>query len=108
METIKQIVFRESDLVVMIIPKSDAQVIPRFLNEMQESDRAPLEALKTLCRTFINSELKYVVYVSEGNALNIEGEAEAENVTKIVSEMSVEDKAIVDNAGLICTQFINA
>ena len=106
METIKQIVFRESDLVVMILPKSDAEIVPRFLNEMQDSDRTPLEELKTLCRSLVNSELKYVVYTSDGNTLNIE--AEDEDISLIVSEMSAEDKAIVDNAGVICTQLINS
>lgn len=106
METIKQIVFRESDLVVMILPKSDAEITPRFLNEIQESDRTPLEALKTLCRSLVNAELKYVVYTSDSNTLDIE--TEDENISLIVSEMSAEDKAIVDNAGVICTQLINS
>ena len=106
METIKQIVFRESDQVVIILPNSDAEIVPRFLNEMQESDRTPLEALKILCRSLVNSELKYFVYTSEGDALNIE--TGDENISLIVSEMSAEDKSIVDNAGVICTQLINS
>jgi hypothetical protein len=106
METVKQIVYREEDGVLMIIPNNpDLQIIPRFIQDLSELDRQVIEDLRTFVLTKI-STIKYVVYTADGNTLNLESTDE-ENVTLNVSELG-DDKPVVDAVGILCTQLLNS
>ena len=107
MENFKQIVYRQSDKALMIIPQNDnIQVVPRFVNELTELQQASFNDLEAFCLTQ-KDPLVYIVYTTDVNRLDIQGENE-EVVCLNVSEMSPEDKAIVDKVGVICTELLNS
>ena len=105
METIKQIVYREEDGVLMIISNNpNVLIIPRFVKDLTDTQKTVVENLKTFVLTKITA-IKYVVYTAEGNTLNLESDQE-ENITLNVSELG-DDKPVVDAVGVLCTQLIN-
>ena len=110
MNTIKQIVYTEQYNKTFVIEANEdtCPVIPRPIDEMTgEGQKEAFEALRTYCLTLIEGELKFVIYTADINRLDIQP-MEGEPVYKIVSEMAVEEKVIVDSVGLVCTQLINA
>ncbi|MEI8137285.1 MAG: hypothetical protein WCH21_08175 [Bacteroidota bacterium] len=107
MENFKQIVYRQSDKALMIIPQNDnIQVVPRFVNELTELQQVSFNELETFCLTQ-KDPLLYTVYTTDVNRLDIQGE-DNEVICLNVSEMSPEDKAIVDKVGVICTELLNS
>ena len=107
MENFKQIVYRHSDKALMIIPQNDnIQVVPRFVNELTVEQQASFNDLEAFCLTQ-KDPLVYIVYTADVNRLDIQGE-DSEVVCLNVSEMSPEDKAIVDKVGVICTELLNS
>jgi hypothetical protein len=107
MENFKQIVYRQSDQALMIIPQNEElQVVPRFVNELTELQQVSFNDLEAFCLTQKNP-LVYIVYTTDVNRLDIQGE-DNEVVCLNVSEMSPEDKAIVDKVGVICTELLNS
>lgn len=107
MENFKQIVYRQSDKALMIIPQNEElQVVPRFVNELTVEQQASFYELETYCLTQ-QDPLVYTVYTTDVNRLDIQGE-DNQVVCLIVSEMSPEDKAIVDKVGVICTELLNS
>lgn len=106
MENFKQIVYRQSDKALMIIPENNGiEVIPRFIFELTEEQQIPFSELEVFCLTQ-KHPLVYVVYTTDVNRLDIQGEND-EVTCLVVSEMSSEDKLIVDQVGIICTELIN-
>lgn len=106
METFKQIIYRDLDTALMIIPTNEElKVVPRFVNELSEQDASPLLALKDFCLTKVET-LSYVVYLQEENRLDIQP-VEGEVVCLIVSILDQADKAIVEAAGAKCTELLN-
>ena len=107
MENFKQIVYRQSDKALMIVPQDDnIQVVPRFVNELTTEQQASFYELETYCLTQ-QDPLVYTVYTTDVNRLDIQGE-DSEVVCLIVSEMNPEDKSIVDKVGVICTELLNS
>ena len=107
MENFKQIVYRQSDKALMIIPQNEElQVVPRFVNELTVEQQASFYELEVFCLTQ-KDPLVYTVYTTDVNRLDIQGEYN-EVVCLIVSEMNPEDKAIVDKVGVICTELLNS
>ena len=107
MENFKQIVYRQSDKALMIVPQDDnIQVVPRFVNELTAEQQASFNELEAYCLTQ-QDPLVYTVYTTDVNRLDIQGE-DNQVVCLIVSEMSPEDKAIVDKVGVICTELLNS
>lgn len=106
MENFKEIVYRDSDSALMIIPVNEnLEIIPRFVNELPIDDKTPLDDLRTFCLTKV-TELAYVVYKIDNNRLDIQP-VEGEVVYLLVSEMDINDKEIVENAGIVCTKLLN-
>ena len=106
MENFKQIVYRQSDKALMIIPQNEElQVVSRFVNELTVEQQASFYELEVFCLTQ-KDPLVYTVYTTDVNRLDIQGEDNAV-VCLNVSEMSPEDKAIVDKVGIICTELLN-
>ena len=107
MNTIKQVVFREEDDVFMIVPNEvEVPVIPRYIYDLTVDQQATFQALKDFCLTQVDT-LEYTVYTSESNTLDMQP-ISGTTVSLIVSEMSIDDKALVDNVGDICTLLINS
>jgi hypothetical protein len=107
MENFKQIVYRQSDKALMIIPQNEElQVVPRFVNELTEQQQVSFNELEAFCLTQ-KDPLLYTVYTTDVNRLDIQGE-DSEVICLNVYEMSTEDKLIVDNVGIICTELLNS
>lgn len=106
METIKQIVYRESDGALMIIANNpDFPITPRFYSELSSSDKTIIDDLKTFGLTQI-SDIKYMVYATEGDTLDLESEQE-ENIRLIVSDLGA-DKPTVDAFISMCNILLNS
>lgn len=106
METFKQILYRDEDTALMIVPTNEElQVVPQFVNELSKPDAAPLLALKDFCLTKIDA-IKYVIYTQDINRLDIQP-IEGDLVYLEVSELDEADKAIVEAAGVKCTELLN-
>jgi hypothetical protein len=107
METFKQIVYRDSDTALMIIPTNeDLQVVPRFVNELSVEDQVPFENLLNFCLTQVDT-LLYVVYTQDINRLDIQP-IEGDVVCLIVADLDPVDKEIVDAAGVKCIELLNS
>lgn len=103
METIKQIVYREEDGVLMIIPNNpDSPIVPRFIKDLSTEGLSKIEMLREFALTKA-ADIKYLVYKSEENTLDLE--SADENITLDLSELG-DDTPIAD-ALLLCTQLIN-
>jgi hypothetical protein len=107
METFKQIVYRDSDTALMIIPTNDElQVVPHFVNELTESQQATFEQLKEFCLTKTNS-LAYGVYFTDERRFDIQP-IEGDVILVYIDELDPQDKLIFDEVGVICTDLLNA
>ena len=106
METVKQIVYRENDGVLMIVANNeDLAPIPRFIQDLSTANKQVIENLRTFVLTKV-ADIKYVVYTAEGNTLDLESNGE-ELVRLAVADLG-DDKPIVDAVGLLCTQLLNS
>lgn len=107
METFKQIVYRESDTALMIIPTNDElQVVPHFVNELSESQQEIFEQLKEFCLTKAES-LAYGVYFTDEKRFDIQPES-GDVVLVYIDELDPQDKLIFDEVGVICTELLNS
>jgi hypothetical protein len=107
METFKQIVYRDEDTALMIIPTNEGiQIIPRFVGELSMEQQQKFEELKTLCLTKIDS-LKYVVYYVDTDLLNLQSD-EDKIIELIISDLSDGEKIIINEVGVICTELLNS
>lgn len=107
METFKQIVYRESDTALMIIPTNDElQVVPHFVNELSESQQEIFEQLKEFCLTKAES-LAYGVYFTDERRFDIQPDS-GDVVLVYIDELDPQDKLIFDEVGVICSDLLNA
>lgn len=107
METFKQIVYRESDTALMIIPTNDElQVVPHFVNELSESQQEIFEQLKEFCLTKAES-LAYGVYFTDEKRFDIQPDS-GDVVLVYIDELDPQDKLIFDEVGVICTELLNS
>lgn len=105
METIKKVVYRNDDQV-LVSEANSGKVVVKFLPELTNEQQTACNDLKTYCEGQIDTDLNYVVYLSEGNTLNIE-DSNNKTITQVVNELPAENKSIIDTVGLLCTQFLN-
>jgi hypothetical protein len=106
METFKQIVYRNEDTALMIIPTNDdIQIIARFVNELSDLQKQPFINLRDFCLTKTESIL-YVVYTTDVDRLDIQP-IEGDVVCLVVSELEQSDKDIVNSALQECTVLLN-
>jgi hypothetical protein len=108
METIKQIIYREEDRVLVPCPDSNAEIIAHELDSLSVEDKASCEALRDWCidKLEVGETLAYVVYINDGYNLTIE--ATSGKLVKFkTNELDPSDKAIVDAVGQLCTILIN-
>jgi hypothetical protein len=106
MEDFKQIVFRNEDEALVIIPmlqESETKVF--FLNQLETIEKSKLVALKELCESKIEEPLKYVVAEKGTNIINVEYENGVLQLN--ILDLSDSEKLVVQNAIDVCTQLIN-
>jgi hypothetical protein len=106
MEDFKQIVFRNEDEALVIIPmlqESETKVF--FLNQLETIEKSKLVALKELCESKIEEPLKYVVAEKGTNIINVEHKNGVLQLN--ILDLSDSEKLIVQNAIDVCTKLIN-
>jgi hypothetical protein len=107
MENFKQLVYRHSDQALMIIPQNDTiQITPIFIFELTEDQQLIFNKLEEFCLTH-KDPLVYVVYTADVNRLDIQGSND-DVICLPVYEMTPDDKAIVEQVGVLCTELLNS
>jgi hypothetical protein len=108
MENFKQIVYRNEDEVLVIVPQSEnVNTKVNFLNEIDSVKASKLNSLKNLCIEKIpqDSVLKYVVAEKGTNILNIE---HSEGVISLdITTLESSEQLIVSDSIQVCIQLIN-
>ena len=108
MENFKQIVYRNEDEVLVIVPQSEnVNTTVNFLNEIDSVKAGKLNALKNLCieKIPVDSVLKYVVAEKGTNILNIE---HSEGVISLdITTFESSEQLIVSDSIQVCIQLIN-
>ena len=105
MEATNEIIYRNSDQYYAIIGVSLKQV-NGYTYDLTSEKQNSFDALKVFAQSKIDTPLKTLGYRAEPNMLVIYSE-ERKIVTLTVSELSLEDKALVDAVGIICTELLN-
>ena len=106
METFKQIIYREDDTALMIIPTNEQiQIIARFVNELSAERQAKFEELKAFCLTKIDT-LQYVVSYTGSDVLNLQSDTD-QTIQLIISDLSDSEKLLINEVNDICLELIN-
>lgn len=106
MNDFKQIVFRNEDGALVIIPMlQDSLTKVFFLNQLETAEQNKLIELKELCESKIEEPLKYVVAERGTNILNVEYH---EGVLQLnILDLTDPEKLIVQDSIQVCTELIN-
>jgi hypothetical protein len=106
MKTYKQIVYRQSDTALMIVPSDENELTDiRFVNDLNDSQKEAFLALRDFLLTQVDS-LDYSVYTTDIDRLDAQP-LEGETKCIVVSELDTNDKLIVDNVLAICLELLN-
>jgi hypothetical protein len=106
METIKQIIYRNIDGVLMIISDNvDFPITPRFYSELSTENKTIVDNLKTFSLTKV-ADIKYMVYTTEGDILDLESNQE-ENVRVLRADLEG-DKPTLDCFIAMCETLLNS
>jgi hypothetical protein len=108
MENFKQIVYRNEDEALVIIPQSDdLEINVNFLGEIDADKANKLNTLKSLCIEKIpqDSVLKYVVAEKGTNILNIEHSIGV--VSLDITTLAQDKQLIVSDAIKACIRILN-
>jgi hypothetical protein len=106
MKTYKQIVYRQSDTALMIVP-SDAseQTSIRFVNDLNDEDKQTFLDLLDFLLTRVDT-LDYSVYTTDINRLDAQP-IKGETKCILIDELDTNNKLIVDKSLDICKKLIN-
>jgi hypothetical protein len=106
MKTYKQIVYRQSDTALMIVPSNESEQIDiRFVNDLNDTQKQAFLDLRDFLLTQVDS-LDYSVYTTDINRLDAQP-FEGETKCILVDELDTNDKLIVDKVLTICLELLN-
>lgn len=106
MDNFKQIVFRNEDGALVIIPMlQDSLTKVFFLNQLETAEQNKLIALKELCESKIEEPLKYVVAERGTNILNVEYYGGVLQLN--ILDLTDPEKLIVQDSIQVCIELIN-
>lgn len=106
MKTYKQIVYRQSDTALMIVPSNESeQTNIRFVNDLSDTQKQAFLDLRDFLLTQVDS-LDYSVYTTDINRLDAQP-LEGETKCILVDELDTNDKLIVDKVLTICLELLN-
>lgn len=106
MKTYKQIVYRQSDMALMIVPSDKNEITDiRFVNDLNDTQKQAFLDLRDFLLTQVDS-LDYSVYTSDINRLDAQP-FEGETKCILVDELDINDKLIVDKVLAICLELLN-
>ncbi len=107
MKDFKQIVYRNADEALVIVPLlEDSETKVFFLNQLEITKQNKLIALKELCESKIEESLKYVVAEKGTNIINIEYENGVLQLN--ILDILDAEKLIVQNAITVCVELLNS
>ncbi len=106
MKTYRQIIYRQSDTALMIMPSDLAETVEiRFVKDLTTEQKLAFSELQTFLLTQIDN-LDYCVYTTENDSLDAQP-SEKEVKCMVVSELDTNDKLIVDKVLAICLELLN-
>lgn len=106
MKTYKQIVYRQSDTALMIVPTDENELTDiRFVNDLNDSQKEAFLALRDFLLTQVDT-LDYSVYTTDIDRLDAQP-LEGNTKCILVDELDTNDKLIVDNVLAICLELLN-
>jgi hypothetical protein len=106
MKTYKQIVYRQSDTALMIVPSNESEQIDiRFVNDLNDTQKQAFLDLRDFLLTQVDS-LDYSVYTTDINRLDAQP-LEGDTKCILVDELDTNDKLIVDKVLTICLELLN-
>jgi len=106
MKTYKQIVYRQSDTALMIVPSNESEQIDiRFVNDLNDTQKQTFLDLRDFLLTQVDS-LDYSVYTTDINRLDAQP-FEGDTKCILVDELDTNDKLIVDKVLTICLELLN-
>jgi hypothetical protein len=107
MKTYKQIVYRQSDTALMIVPTDENELADiRFVNDLNETQKQAFLDLRDFLLTQVDT-LDYSVYTTDIDRLDAQPLV-GETKCIVVSELDTNDKLIVDNVLAICLELLNS
>lgn len=106
MKTYKQIVYRQSDTALMIVPSDENELTDiRFVNDLSDTQKQAFLDLRDFLLTQVDT-LDYSVYTTDINRLDAQP-LEGETKCILVDELDANDKLIVDKVLAICLELLN-
>jgi hypothetical protein len=106
METFKQIIYRQEDEALMIIPQNEEiQIVPRFLKELSLDDKATIDSLISFCLTKVEN-LSYIIQLVDEDRIDIQ-KNDVSVVCLKISELEESEKQIVELAGSTYNKLLN-
>jgi len=106
MKTYKQIVYRQSDTALMIVPSDENELTDiRFVNDLSDTQKEAFINLRDFLLTQVDT-LDYSVYTTDINRLDAQP-LEGETKCILVDELDANDKLIVDKVLTICLELLN-
>lgn len=105
METLKQVIYRDSDGVIMLLAESDAFIPKRiFSSELSAEDKTVFDNMKAFALTEVNP-LMYIVYTKEDNILDLES---PDAIPRFDITQLGDDKPTVDAFITMCETLLNS
>jgi hypothetical protein len=106
MKIYKQIVYRQSDTALMIVPSDESELTAiRFVNDLNDTQKQAFLDLRDFLLTQVDT-LDYSVYTTDINRLDAQP-LDGETKCILVDELDVNDKLIVDKVLAICLELLN-
>ena len=105
MRTVKEVVYREEDEVI-IIQANEGDPAIRFLGELPNEQQVIFNTLKSFCLSLLDNgeTIKYIVCKTD--TLYIQP-VEGKEVEQVINELDATNKAKVVAVATICTNIIN-
>lgn len=105
METLKQVIYRDSDGVIMLLAESNVFVPKRiFSSELSAEDKTVFDNMRAFALTEV-SPLMYIVYTKEDNILDLES---ADSIPRFDVGQLGADKPTVDAFISMCETLLNS
>lgn len=110
MEKIKQIIYREEDHVLMIIPTDlSIEIIPRYTTDLSERYLNTFNELRNYLLTKIGS-IKYITYIADDKSIHVQSNEDSSRVFD-QNNMKSEEKTIINSYTealcIICEDILN-
>lgn len=111
MEKIKQIIYREEDHVLMIIPIDlSIEIIPRYTTNLSQRYSTTFNEMRDYLLTKIDS-IKYITYIADDKSLHVQSN---EDNSKVFDQnnMNQEEKSMINSYTealcIICEDLLNS